>query len=209
MIKLAILEDIPNVSSNLKQLINSQKDMECPYTYTTVEDAKTFLPQHPVDILIIDLSLPHTQGIESLTCLLERKYVKDFCILTVHADDGSIFKTLQAGARGYMLKCASPEKILNGIRELYQGGAPMSPLVSRRVLERIGMVSVSDDATERLPLSTREEEILHLLAKGHLYKEIADRLQLSVGTIKQHLHRTYKKLQVSNRTEAINKLGQK
>lgn len=209
MITLAILEDHKDISSNLKQLIDSQEDMSCPYAYASAEDAMAFIPQHPVDILIMDIGLPRATGIEALVYLGDKNCVKEFCMFTIYEDDDKIFTSLQAGARGYILKGTSPEKILESIRELHQGGSPMSPMIARRVLERLGKGGSLDNGTDRLPLSPREEEILRLLAKGHLYKEIADSLHLSVGTVKQHLHRTYEKLQVSNRTEAINKLYRK
>jgi len=209
MITLAILEDQPDILSNFRHLIDSQEDMSCPYGYTTAEDAMTFLPQHPVDILILDIGLPRATGIEALVYLLDKNCVKEFCMFTIYEDDEKIFTSLQAGARGYILKGTAPGKILESIRELYQGGSPMSPMIARRVLERLGRGSSEEAGNDRLPLSPREEEILRLLAKGHLYKEIADSLQLSVGTIKQYLHRTYEKLQVSNRTEAINRLYRK
>jgi DNA-binding NarL/FixJ family response regulator len=205
MITIAILEDNRDVAESLKDLINDQPDMACNYVYYSAEDAMVFIPKYAIDILILDIGLPRGSGIDVLNYIQPKGCVKEFCIFTIYEDDERLFTSLQAGARGYILKGTPPEKILESIRDLYLGGSPMSPMIARRVLEKLQHPGKEVPRNE-LPLTQRENEILILLSKGYLYKEISEKLSLTVGTIKQHIHKMYEKLQVSNKTEAINKL---
>lgn len=114
---------------------------------------------------------------------------------------------MQAGAKGYILKNASKDKVIEAIRELYNGGSPMSPNIARRIIDVFSAMKITPAISSDL-LTDRETELLTLLSKGMLYKEIAEHLTITTGTVKQHIHKIYSKLQVSNRTEAINKLNQ-
>lgn len=200
-IQVAIIEDLPEVAAGLKDLINMQPEMDCLHVYSNAEDAITFLPVHPVDIVIVDIGLPRLNGIEAISKLSTICPKSEYCIFTVYEEDEKIFQSIKAGAKGYILKSSPPQKMMDAIRELHQGGSPMSPSIARRVLE-----SFHQPTTPRLPISSREMELLQLLAKGLLYKEIADTLGITTGTVKQHIHKIYDKLQVNNKTEAINKL---
>ena len=120
-------------------------------------------------------------------------------------DDDKIFNSLQAGAKGYILKGAPADKIITAVRELHDGGSPMSPIIARKLLNVFQKLQVTP-VVAALPLTSRELEILQHLSRGLLYKEIGDKLGITIGTVKQHIHKIYDKLQVSNRTEAINKL---
>ncbi len=132
-----------------------------------------------------------------------------FCMFTVYEDDEKIFKSLQAGAKGYILKGASSDKIIAALRELHEGGSPMSPSIARRVLDVFQKFAVGQNQNQvSLPITQRERELLEWLAQGLLYKEIADKMGITTGTVKQHIHKIYEKLHVSNRTEAVNKLKQ-
>lgn len=204
MIKIAILEDLKEVAAMLCDIINEQEDMQCMQTYHTAEDAILFLPQHPIDILIVDIGLPRSSGIEAIKQLKISCPTLQFCMFTVYDDDDKIFMSLQAGAKGYILKTAATEKIMEAIKELYEGGSPMSPSIARRVIEALTSAPFKSQ-NPVLPVTPRELELLELLAKGMLYKEISDRLGITLGTVKQHIHKIYDKLQVTNRTEAINK----
>lgn len=204
-IKIAILEDLKEVSEFLRDTFNQQDDMVCQQIYHNAEDAMNFLPSNPADILIVDIGLPRASGIDAMKFLGERCPGMQYCMFTVYEDDDKIFNSLQFGAKGYILKGSSTEKILSSVRELYHGGSPMSPSIARRILEVFQKMKVTPVVTS-LPLSQREQEILQLVSKGLLYKEIADKLAITTGTVKQHLHKIYDKLQVSNKTEAINKL---
>jgi len=203
--KIAILEDLKDVASMLRELIDAEPDMECRQVYHTAEDAMQFLPQQPADLLVVDIGLPRASGIDAMQHLHKLCPLMQFCMFTVYEDDEKIFKSLQSGAKGYILKGSSTEKLLNSLRELHAGGSPMSPSIARRVLDVFQRIPVQPNPVS-LPITARERELLEWLAQGLLYKEIADKMNITTGTVKQHIHKIYEKLHVSNRTEAINKL---
>lgn len=204
---IAIIEDLHDVAEMLRELFSEQDDMQCNQVYFNAEDAMNFLPNHPVDVVIVDIGLPRKSGIDAIKHILEYCPATQFCMFTVYEDDEKIFKSLQAGAKGYVLKGSAPEKIMEAVRELHAGGSPMSPTIARRIIDLFSKMNLEPNA-HSLPITAREKELMELLAKGLLYKEIADRLGITIGTVKQHIHKIYDKLQVSNRTEAIMRLNQ-
>ena len=205
-LKIGILEDLVEVSDYLKDVFNKQEDMSCQQVYANAEDAMHFLPLNPVDILIVDIGLPRASGIDAIKYLSEHCPATQYCMFTVYEDDDKIFNSLQSGAKGYILKGSGVNKIIDAVRELSQGGSPMSPSIARRILDVFQKMKITP-VVAALPLTSREQEILQLLSKGLLYKEIGDQLGVTTGTVKQHIHKIYDKLQVSNRTEAINRLN--
>ncbi len=201
---VAILEDLKEVAAILKEQLNEEKDMHCAHVYYNAEDAMNFLPKAgDVDILIVDIGLPRASGIDAIRYLSQYCPGMQFCMFTVYEDDEKIFNSLQAGANGYILKSAGIAKIVESIRELHTGGAPMSPSIARRLISIFKDQRIQPRKND-LPLTSREVELLDLLKDGLLYKEIAEQLGITVGTVKQHIHKIYKKLHVNNRTEAIN-----
>jgi DNA-binding NarL/FixJ family response regulator len=206
-ISIAIIEDIKDIALSIQTMINTQEDMECLFVYYNAEDAIQFIPQHSVQIIIVDIGLPRASGIEAIKNIKAICPHVLFCMFTVYEDDEKIFKSLQAGASGYILKGASKDKILTSIRELYEGGSPMSPTIARRVIEAFTERNQNTSSDFSNLLTNRESELLQLLAKGLLYKEIADQMHITIGTVKQHIHKVYEKLQVTNKTEAINKMN--
>ena len=205
MIQVAILEDIQDVAETVKSYINDESDMVCKHVYSNAEDAIHFIPNNDLDVLIVDIGLPRKSGIEAITELTEKCPSLQFCMFTVYDDDDKIFESLKAGAKGYILKGASKDKIISSIKELYSGGSPMSPLIARRIIDTFSVLQVTP-VLNSLPITDREMELLTLLSQGMLYKEIASELGITLGTVKQHIHKIYDKLQVSNKVEAINKL---
>ena len=205
-IKIAIVEDLKEVAEQLKDIFNLEADMACSQVYFNAEDAMHFIPSNPPDVLIVDIGLPRASGIDAIKALNEKCPGLLYCMFTVYEDDDKIFNSLQAGAKGYILKGSSGDKIIEAVRELHQGGSPMSPSIARRVLDVFQKLQYTP-VVSALPLTDREQEILRQLAKGLLYKEIGDLLGITTGTVKQHIHKIYDKLQVSNKTEAINKLN--
>ncbi len=200
--KIAILEDLKEVALMLQDLFAGHADISCTQVYHTAEDAMQFLRQNPADILIVDIGLPRASGIDAINFLVKYCPAMQYCMFTVYEDDEKIFNSLQAGAKGYILKGSDPIKIVEAVRELYQGGSPMSPSIARRILDVFQKMNIKPTIS-KLPLTSRELELLELLAKGLLYKEIADQMGITTGTVKQHIHKIYDKLQVTNRTEAI------
>jgi DNA-binding NarL/FixJ family response regulator len=124
-----------------------------------------------------------------------------FMMFTIYQDNDQVFEALKAGATGYILKNTAPDKIIEALLELQDGGSPMSPKIARKVLTTFTTKKVVTDL-----ISKREQEVLELLSKGYLYKEIADQLNITLSTVKRHLNHIYQKLQVQNKTEAINKM---
>ena len=204
--KIAILEDLREVAEMLQEVFSEQEDMSCKQVYFNAEDAMQFLVKNPVDVLIVDIGLPKASGIEAIEYLSQYCPGMQFCMFTVYEDDEKIFRSLQAGAKGYILKGSAPQKIIEAVRELYKGGSPMSPSIARRILDVFQKLPIAP-VPQNLPITSREKELLEHLAKGLLYKEIADIMGITTGTVKQHIHKIYDKLQVSNRTEAINRLN--
>jgi len=204
-IKIAIIEDIKDIAYELQELFNDENDMLCNQVYHNAEDAILFLTKNPSDIVLVDIGLPGIDGIEAIIKI--REYVPhiQFCMFTVFEDNQKIFKSLQAGAKGYILKNSDPDRIINSIRELHMGGSPMNPDIARKVIDAFSSQPNIREKPINLPLTKREFELLELLSKGLLYKEIGIELGITTGTVKQHIHKIYEKLQVNNRTEAINK----
>ena len=206
ILKITIIEDLKDVAISLQAIINTQDDMHCKHIYHNAEDAMHFIPNQDADIVIVDIGLPRASGIEAINFLVEKCPSLLFCMFTVYEDDEKRFKSLQAGAKGYILKGASKDNMLNAVRELYNGGSPMTPSIARRIIDIFSEMS-HKPAPLPLPLTNRELELLTHLSKGLLYKEIGDMMHITIGTVKQHIHKIYDKLQVTNKTEAINKLN--
>lgn len=203
-IQVSIVEDDGTIREALRSLFLFEDGMEAFTMHGSAEDAIARLGEVCPDVVIMDINLPGASGIDCVRQLSGRCPRTQFLMYTVHDDDHRVFEALRAGANGYVLKSAKPDEILDAVRELHAGGSPMSAHVARRVVAQLRPVAAAGAAAEAA-LSDREQEVLSLLAEGLLYKEIGDRLHITVGTIKQHIHRIYGKLHVQNRTEAVNR----
>ncbi|HVM88855.1 MAG TPA: response regulator transcription factor [Puia sp.] len=201
-IKICLVEDIKEVREGMVSLLTLDERFEMLAAYPDAETAAENLPEWDADVVIMDINLPGMSGIECIRKVKRKCPHSQFIMFTMYEDDEKVFEALQAGANGYLLKKTPLSKITDSLIELYEGGAPMSTQIARKVIERMHMHEAEN---EKANLSSREHEILQWLAKGLLYKEIADRLNITTGTVRQHLHRIYEKLHVQNRTEAINK----
>ena len=204
-IQVAIIEDLKDVAYSLKELFNTTEVLVCNQVYHDAESAIAFLSQNPVDIVLCDIGLPGASGIDVITNLRGVHPNMTFCMFTVFDDSEKIFSSLQAGAKGYILKHTHPDKIVESIKELYQGGSPMSPEIARKVIEAFATFKMPNPDTYDLGLTDRETELLTLMSEGLLYKEIATQMGITTGTVKQHIHKIYGKLEVNNKTEALNK----
>lgn len=203
-IKVSIVEDNKVIRETLRSLFIFEEGIEVFTVHSNAEDAQLRLDGVCPDVILMDINLPGASGIDCVRSLSQRCSGTQFLMYTVHDDDHRVFEALKAGANGYILKSSTPDEILTAIREINEGGSPMSAHVARRVVahlrpERNGTIGLQDG------LSEREQQVLALLAEGLLYKEIGERLGISTGTIKQHIHRIYEKLHVQNRTEAVNR----
>ncbi|MEM9821708.1 MAG: response regulator transcription factor [Bacteroidota bacterium] len=208
--KLSIVEDQAPIMDFLVRIFEQAEDFECLGKYRTAEEAIAFLPKSDVDVVIVDIGLPGKNGIECVKAIKALRPEIQFIMYTVFDRDDKIFESLKSGASGYLVKSPKEEIILNAVRELVAGGAPMSPEIARKVTDFFFSGSQNQSFKELELLGKREREVLELLAKGLLYKEIAREMGITIGTVKQHIHSIYQKLHVQNRTEAINKyLGRK
>ncbi len=203
-IRVALVEDDPAVRSGLELLISNSSRCVCIAAVGSAEEALARFPLLQPDVTLMDIHLPGMSGIECIRQLKQRQPQLRIMMLTVFEDHDRIFQSLAAGASGYLLKQTPPEKLLEAIVELHQGGAPMSMQIARRVVEVFQQPALGEAA--HAGLSPREKEIIALLGKGYLYKEIADQLGLSVETVRTHIHNIYEKLHVHTRTEAVMKV---
>jgi DNA-binding NarL/FixJ family response regulator len=202
--RVAIIEDNARFREELAALIASAKDLELAASAGSAEEALVKIPALAPNVVVMDINLPGASGIECTAKLRELLPDAQILMLTVYEDTDSIFRALQAGATGYLLKRAHPRDILNAIREVREGGAPMSSHIARKVVESFSRpAAVAPADPEMESLTPREREILDLLAEGFLYKEIADKLSVSYSTVQTHVERIYRKLQVHSRSQAV------
>jgi DNA-binding NarL/FixJ family response regulator len=200
-ISVAIVEDNDKIRDGLSLLIDGSEGFNCLATYSNAEDALKYLPGQKPDVVLMDIQLPKMSGIECVENLIQKSPDLQIMMLTVYEDNEQVFKSLAAGATGYILKRTPPAELLEAIRELHEGGSPMSDQIARKVVQTFQQIGKSSKETEIL--SERETEILSFLAKGYQDKEIAEKFFLSVKTIRTHLRNIYKKLHVHSRTEAV------
>lgn len=203
-INVAIVEDIDDIRDAMRALINGSRGFECVHVFADAEEALQNMPSKKIDVVLMDIGLPGMNGIECMKRLKPEMPKTQFMMCTVYDDDDHIFNALKSGASGYILKRTSPAQIIEAIRDLYEGGSPMSSEIARRVVKSMQKSNTQSKAPEIL--TPRETEILDYLAKGFLYKEIAHELHISKETVKKHIHNIYDKLHVQNRTEALNKV---
>ena len=205
MISVVVVEDLDDYRNGLANLINWTDGYACTGAYATAEDAMKNLSAVEPDVALIDIGLPGKNGIE-LVAFIREKIPSTLCLMcTAYDEDEKVFKALKAGAYGYLLKTTSPAGIIDAIKQLINGGAPMSSDVARKVIASFQSSKQNKDIES---LTAREKQVLELLSKGLLYKEIAVQLSISIDTVKRHCFNIYEKLHVSNRTEAINKYHQ-
>jgi len=207
-LNVAIVEDDDRFRKSLARWIDSTPSLRCAGHYSTAEAALKMIPTTEANVVIMDINLPAMSGIECVRKLKAEKPSLQIIMLTVYEDCDPIFKALQAGANGYLLKRSSPDQILEAIVEVSQGGAPMSSHIARKVVQSFQSKGLSN--ADQASLTQREEEILGHVVKGFSNKEIASALSISVETIRVHLKNIYEKLHVRSRTEAAMKcMGEK
>ena len=197
-IQVAIVEDDTEIRQTLALIIDGTPGFNCQLTYSNGLDAFEALQKHYVEVVLMDIEMPKMNGIECIRKLKPIKPTIDFLMLTIKQDDESIFDSIYAGASGYLLKDTPPARLLEAIREIKNGGAPMSTSIARKVIQSFHQVKAS-------PLSDRETEILRHLAGGENYKSIANQLFISPHTVKTHIKNIYDKLHVHSRAEAVRK----
>jgi DNA-binding NarL/FixJ family response regulator len=205
-IEVAIVEDQQDIREGLQAIMNSTEHLNCSKAFANAEEALQQLSRNCPDIVLMDIDLPGMNGIECIKALKEKCVNTQFMMLTVYEDDEKIFKSLAAGATGYMLKKTPTSGLLEAISTQMQGGSPMNAQIARRVVASFQQTPAPEKNPLVETLTKREIELLELLSKGFRYKEIAEMLFISLDTVRTHIRNIYIKLQVNSKIEAINKV---
>lgn len=198
MIKVSIVEDDQLIREAIRDMINETEGFDCTGSYNSCEEAIKEIGFKRPDVMLMDIELPGMSGIDGVKRIKEKYPGIDIIMLTVHEDLSLVFQALSAGACGYLDKSASDEKIIDSIREIVDGGAPMSYKIAKLVVSSFQKKPDSD-------LTGREYDVLNLLCNGHSYKEIAYKLLITVGTVRHHIKNIYSKLHVHSKSEAVAK----
>ena len=200
-LRVALVEDQPEIRQIWERLIESFRDFEFVCACASAEEALHVIPSTQPDVVLMDIYLPRMSGIECTARLKALLPKTQIVILTAVDDEELVFLALEAGADGYLLKRTKPDDLRTALLDVFTGGTPMSSEIARRVAESFRRrAHVRDDAAH---LSPSEEDVIELLSKGYSNKEIADRLELSVDTVRNHLKHTYEKMQVHSRSAAV------
>jgi DNA-binding NarL/FixJ family response regulator len=202
-ISVSIVEDDAEVRQSLARLINSSPGYKCVSAHESAEDALEQIPKVKPDVTLMDINLVNLNGVECVRRLKPLLPNTQIIMLTVYQNTEHIFNALAAGATGYMLKQTPPAELLAAIKEVFEGGSPMSSHIARKIVQSFQRSAA--DTKETDSLSPREAQVLDLLAKGFLYKEIADAMHVSYATVHTHIRHIYEKLHVRSRTEAVAK----
>jgi DNA-binding NarL/FixJ family response regulator len=202
-IKVVIIEDVDEIRNGYQFLINSSEDF-CCVAYPNAEDAIHNLLTDKPDVAIMDINLPGMTGIEATRIFKSKMPALQIMMFTIYENNENVFNALEAGASGYILKQTKPTQILEAVKDIYHGGAPMSSQIAKMVVNSFQ----SRPSTEgKNVLTEREDEVLRLLAAGYRNKDVAEKLFISISTVKTHVYSIYQKLHVTSRVEAVNKLG--
>jgi DNA-binding NarL/FixJ family response regulator len=202
-IRVVVIEDERELRNGLQVLLNMTENFRCVGNFRAMEEALRQLEKETPDLILTDIGLPNMNGIEGTRIMRERFPELPIVVLTVHGEDDKIFQALCAGANGYLLKNTPPTRIIEALREVFDGGAPMSPSVARRVVSLFRQFSPPETANYRL--TEQETRILKMLVDGHHYKTAAYELGISTSTVSFHLKNIYEKLHVHSKTEAVAK----
>jgi DNA-binding NarL/FixJ family response regulator len=200
-IRVSIVEDNRGTRESLKELFGRAPQLRCVGVHATGEEALRKIPEENPDVVLMDINLPGMSGIECVTRLKSKLPRTQVLMLTTYEESDLIFDSLRGGASGYLLKNMPPAELVQAVEQVHAGGAPMSMQIARKVVAHFQRIK--EPSSEMETLTRREHEILGLLAKGYLYKEIADQLGISLSTVRAHLHTVYEKLHVQSRTEAV------
>lgn len=202
-ITIGIVEDDSRIRWGLTTILEEEPDFECVGEFASAEEALVYLPKLKPKVVLMDVNLPGMNGIECVQHLSAQENPPQIIMLTVRQDSEIIFDSLAAGACGYLLKPPTAGQLVNAVRDVFAGGAPMTASIARRVAQSFKKVRAKTPETESL--SPREVQVLELLAKGFAYKEVASDLNISYSTVQRHIESIYRKLHVHSRTHAVTK----
>ena len=200
-VRVAIVEDNRGTRESLTELLGHAPTVQCVGAHPNGEEALRQIPAEAPDVVLMDINLPRMNGIECVARLKQKLPKTQVLMLTTYEEGDLIFDSLRKGASGYLLKDMPPAELVQAIEEVHAGGAPMSPQIARKVVSHFQQIKQPQSEMDQL--TRREEEILSLLAKGFFYKEIAEKMGVTIHTVKAHSHHVYEKLHVQSRTEAV------
>ena len=200
-IKVAIVEDDEGIRSSLGALIRRAPALRLAGDYPDAESAIREIPRRPPDVVLMDINLPGMNGVECVRQLKSTLPTVQFLMLTVYEDSDSLFNSLKAGASGYLLKRTASARLLEAIRDVHSGGSPVTPQLARRLVQYFSRLGDGDPSLSNL--TPGERDFLDQLANGYAYKEIADRMNISIDTVRSYVRTVYEKLHVHSRTEAV------
>ncbi|MGE3274481.1 MAG: response regulator [Vicinamibacterales bacterium] len=203
-IRVGIVEDDRQLRDHYTALVSRTGDLEVAAAYPSGEAALAGLSGVRPDVVLMDINLPGMDGIECVRRLKAVRPDLQVVMLTAFDDSDQVFESLKAGAAGYVLKRATAAEILDAVRDVHAGGSPISSAIARKIVQ---FFAPKPAAPEVAALTEREREVLEALSQGLMYKEVADRLGITINTVRQHVRRIYETLQVRSRAEAISKLG--
>jgi DNA-binding NarL/FixJ family response regulator len=201
-IKVAVFEDNRQLRESLCQLIDSTLEFECTGAFADADHLERKIITSKPDVVMMDIDMPGINGIDAVNIIHEKFPAIRVLMQTVFDDNDKIFAAIRAGASGYILKKVMPAKIIEAIRETFQGGAPMTPSIAEKVLNMF-RIQTQQTQAEKIDLSEREKEILTLLVKGKSYKMIAADCFISIDTVNSHIKNIYEKLHVHSKSEAV------
>jgi DNA-binding NarL/FixJ family response regulator len=204
-IGVAIVEDDVPAREILAGWIRNADGFRCAGEFDDAETALAKLPHEKPSVVLFDINLPGMNGIECVRKLKPRLPDTQFVMVTVYEDANHIFNALSAGASGYLLKQTRRNELIDALKDVHAGGSPMSSQIARKVVQNFYRNETQDAGGETIELSPREREVLELLARGYLYKEIAEMLKISVQTVNTYIRRVYEKLHVRSRSQAVAK----
>lgn len=204
-IKVVLFDDNQNIRESIKLLLSTTDHLELTGSYDSYEQIESILKKENPDVVLMDIDMPGINGIKAVSTLRSSFPELAVLMLTGFEDDDKVFASICAGANGYILKNASMDQLIAQIEDVYKGGAPMSPVIARKVLNQFARVQPGTQPSADLELSKREQDVLQLLVKGKSYKMIAAELNVSYETVHSHIKKLYQKLQVSSVGEAVSK----
>lgn len=207
-LRIVCFDDNKNIRDSVTLLLSTTKNMAVVASFESHENILQHITTHQPDVVLMDIDMPPASGIEAVKTIRSVHPDLPVMMLTGFEDDEKVFASICAGANGYILKNAKMDLLINNIKDVYEGGAPMTPVIARKVLNQFARTQPAKPTAaenENYNLSNREIDVLQLLVKGHSYKMIADELNISYETVHSHIRRIYQKLQVNSVGEAVSK----
>ena len=198
---VAVVEDDQGLRDQIVEILNAAPDIKCVGAFASGEEGLKGIPMRSPDVVLMDIRLPGISGIQCVTELKRLKPSIQIIMVTVYEDTERIFKALKAGASGYLVKSSPPSQLLDSVRDVFAGGAPMSSHIARKVVQHFHLLGPAPQNAQSL--SPREQQVLELLASGLIYKEIADQLNIGVETVRTYVKNICQKMHVHNRVEAV------